>query len=77
MSVTVETYGTGKYSNEELTDAVNKVFDLRPAAIIESLGLCRPIYAPLSAYGHMGREDLGVSWEKTDRVDALKAALAK
>ena len=77
VSVTVETYGTGKYSNEELTDAVNKVFDLRPAAIIESLGLCRPIYAPLSAYGHMGREDLGVSWEKTDRVDALKAALAK
>ena len=77
VSVTVETYGTGKYSNEELTDAVNKVFDLRPAAIIESLGLRRPIYAPLSAYGHMGREDLGVSWEKTDRVDALKAALAK
>ena len=77
VSVTIETYGTGKYSNEELTDAVNKVFDLRPAAIIESLGLRRPIYAPLSAYGHMGREDLGVSWEKTDRVDALKAALAK
>lgn len=75
VSVTVETYGTGKYSNEELTDAVNKVFDLRPAAIIESLGLRRPIYAPLSAYGHMGREDLGVSWEKTDRVDALKAAV--
>ena len=75
VSVLVETFGTGKVSDEKLEEAVNKVFDLRPTAIIRDLGLRKPIYRPLSAYGHMGREDLGVQWEKTDRVDALKAAV--
>ena len=58
-----------------LEAAVEKVFDLRPTAIIRDLDLRKPIYRQLAAYGHMGREDLGVTWEKTDRVDALKAAL--
>ena len=75
VSVLVETFGTGKVADEKLEEAVNKVFDLRPTAIIRDLDLRKPIYRPLSAYGHMGREDLGVAWEKTDRVDALKAAL--
>ncbi len=71
VSVTVDTYGTGIVSDEELAAAVNKVFDLRPAAIIEKLDLRRPIYAPLAAYGHMGREDLDAPWERTDMTDAL------
>ena len=75
VSVLVETFGTGKVSEDKLEEAVNKVFDLRPTAIIRDLDLRKPIYRPLSAYGHMGREDLGVKWEQTDRVDALKAAL--
>ena len=75
VSVLVETFGTGKVSDDKLEEAVNKVFDLRPTAIIRDLDLRKPIYRPLSAYGHMGREDLGVAWEKTDRVDALKATL--
>ena len=75
VSVLVETFGTGKVSDQKLEEAVNKVFDLRPTAIIRDLDLRKPIYRPLTAYGHMGREDLGVSWEKTDRVDALRAAL--
>ena len=75
VSVLIETFGTGKVSDEKLEEAVNKVFDLRPTAIIRDLDLRKPIYRPLSAYGHMGREDLGVQWEKTDRVDALKAAV--
>ena len=75
VSVMVETFGTGKVSDERLEKAVRKVFDLRPSAIIRDLDLRKPIYRQLAAYGHMGREDLGVSWEKTDRVDALKAAL--
>ncbi len=77
VSVLVETFGTGVVSDSELSDAVNKVFDLRPTAIIRDLDLRRPIYRQTAAYGHMGREDLGVSWEKTDRVEALKAALGK
>ena len=56
---------------------MEQVFDLRPAALIETLGLRRPIYRQLAAYGHMGREDLGVAWEKTDRVEALKKALKR
>lgn len=76
VSVLVETFGTGKVGDDKLEEAVNKVFDLRPTAIIRDLDLRKPIYRPLSAYGHMGREDLGVAWEKTDRVEALKAALA-
>ena len=75
VSVLVETFGTGVVSDVALEEAVNKVFDLRPTAIIRDLGLRAPIYRQLAAYGHMGREDLGVKWEITDRTDALKAAL--
>ncbi len=74
VSVMVETFGTGKLSDDKLSEIVNKVFDLRPAAIIDYLKLARPIYRQLAAYGHMGRTDLDVQWEKTDKVDALKAA---
>ena len=75
VSVLVETFGTGVVSDDQLEAAVEKVFDLRPTAIIRDLDLQKPIYRQLAAYGHMGREDLGVSWENTDRVDALKKAL--
>ena len=75
VSVRVDTFGTGTVSDARLEEAVEKVFDLRPAAIIRSLDLRKPIYRRLTAYGHFGREELGVAWEKTDRVDALKAAL--
>ena len=77
VSILVDTFGTGTVSDDKLEAAVRKVFDLRPAAIIRDLDLRKPIYRQLAAYGHMGREDLGVSWEKTDRVDALKAAVAE
>ena len=75
VSVMVDTYGTGKVSDEKLAEAVNKVFDLRPTAIIRDLDLTKPIYRKLAAYGHMGRTDLGVRWEDTDRVDALLEAV--
>ena len=75
VSVLVETFGTGKVSDERLSAAVQQVFDLRPTAIIRDLDLRRPIYRQLAAYGHMGREELGVRWEQTDRVDALRKAL--
>ena len=75
VSLMVDTFGTGKVSDEKLARAVGRVFDLRPAAIIELLGLRDMKYLPLSAYGHMGREDLGVSWEKTDKVEALLDAV--
>lgn len=76
VSVLVETFGTGKVSDAEgLNDAVNKVFDLRPTAIIRDLDLRKPIYRKLAAYGHMGRVELGVKWEDTDRVDALLEAV--
>ncbi len=74
VSILVDTFGTGTVSDHVLEDAVRKTFDLRPTAIIRDLDLQKPIYRKLAAYGHMGREDLGVSWEKTDRVEALKAA---
>ena len=74
VSIMVETFGTGTVADEKLEAAVEKVFDLRPAAIIRDLDLRKPIYRPLAAYGHMGREDLGVKWEATDRTEALKAA---
>ena len=77
VSVMVDTFGTGVVADDALEAAVEKVFDLRPTAIIRDLDLRKPIYRQLAAYGHMGREDLGVSWEKTDRVEALKAALGK
>ncbi len=75
VSVMIDTYGTGKYSDEQLAEAVSKVFDLRPSAIIRDLELRKPQYKKLAAYGHIGREDLGVAWEKTDRVQALLDAL--
>ena len=76
VSIFVDTFGTGVVEDAKLEAAVEKVFDLRPAAIIRDLDLRKPIYRPLAAYGHMGREDLGVKWESTDRVDELKAAAA-
>ncbi len=75
VSLLVETFGTAKVNEDKLVEAVNKVFDLRPAAIIETLDLRKPIYRNLAAYGQMGREDLGVTWEKTDKVDALLTAV--
>ena len=71
----VNSFGTGVVSDEKLAEAVRKVFDLRPAAIIKALDLRKPIYRQLAAYGHMGREDLGVKWEETNMVDALLAAV--
>lgn len=75
VSVFVDSFGTGKVSDEKLSEAVVKVFDLRPSAIIETLDLRKPQYRKLAAYGHMGREDLGVAWEKTDKVSALLEAV--
>ena len=75
VSVLVETFGTGIVPDTQIEQAVRKVFDFRPASIIRDLELRRPIYRKLAAYGHMGREDLGVRWEDTDRVDVLRAAL--
>lgn len=72
VSIMVDTFGTGKKSDDEISEIVNKVFDLRPYAIIKALDLKKPIYEKVAAYGHMGREDLGVSWEKTDKVDEIK-----
>ncbi len=74
VSVLVDTFGTGTVSDEKIANAVNSVFDFRPAAIIDALQLRRPIYRQLAAYGHVGREDLDVVWERTDKVDALLAA---
>ena len=75
ISINVNTFGTGTVADEVLEKAVEKVFDLRPTQIIKTLDLRRPIYRNLAAYGHMGREDLGVNWEKTDKVEALLAAV--
>ena len=75
VSVMVDSFGTGTVSDEILAKAVEQVFDLRPAAIIQRLDLRRPIYRQLAAYGHMGREDLSVAWEKTDRTEELKQAV--
>ena len=77
VSIMVDTFGTGTVADEKIVQAVEKVFDLTPAAIIRDLDLRKPIYRQLAAYGHMGREDLGVKWENTDRMDALKAAVAE
>lgn len=76
VSILVDTFGTGKVSEDKLSEAVEKIFDLRPTAIIEMLDLRKPQYRKLAAYGHMGREELGVAWEKTDRAEQLKSALA-
>ncbi len=75
VSVMVDTFGTGTVSDEKIAEAVNQVFDLRPEAIIRKLDLRRPIYRQTSSYGHMGRTDIDVNWEKTDMVDALLSAV--
>ena len=77
VSIMVDTFGTGVVDDDKIEAAVEKVFDLTPAAIIRDLDLRKPIYRKLAAYGHMGREDLGVRWENTDRAEALKAAVAQ
>ena len=75
VSVLIDTYGTGTISDNEISDAVSKVFDLRPAAIIDTLDLRRPIYHDIAAYGHIGRTDLDLPWERTDKTQALKAVI--
>ena len=77
VSVRVDTFGTGVVDDERIAQAVQKVFDFRPAAIIETLGLRKPIYRQTAAYGHFGRHDLDLPWERLDRVDALKAVIGK
>ena len=72
VSILVNTYGTGVYSDERIADIVRQEFDLRPAAIIRDLDLRRPIYKQTAAYGHFGRPDLDLPWEKTDKVDQLR-----
>jgi len=74
VSVNVETFDTGKIADEKIAALVKETFDLRPGAIIGDLNLRRPIYRNIAAYGHFGRDDLDLSWEKTDKADALKAA---
>ena len=74
MSVLVDTFGTGKIDDAAISAAVNQVFDFRPAAIIDTLQLRRPIYRQLAAYGHIGREDLDIVWERTDKAEALRVA---
>ena len=76
VSVLVDTFGTGVLPEEELSKIVERHFDLRPAAIIRDLDLLRPIYEQTAAYGHFGRTDIDLPWEKTDRVEALKQYLA-
>lgn len=75
VSVMVDTFGTGTVSEEKIEKAIKEVFDLRPHSIIKRLDLRKPIYRELASYGHMGREDLGVTWEKTDMAEALKKAV--
>jgi S-adenosylmethionine synthetase len=75
-SIAVETFGTGTKSEDELLRLIRRHFDLRPGAIIANMDLLRPMYRPTAAYGHFGRDDLGVPWEKTDKVEALRADAA-
>ena len=75
VSVAVDTFGTGKVSDEKIVEVINKVFDLRPAAIISDLDLRRPIYKKTAAYGHFGRNDPDFTWEKLSKVEEIKAAL--
>ena len=75
VSIMVDTFGTATVDEDKIEQAIEKVFDLRPHAIIKQLDLRKPIYKNLAAYGHMGREDLGVSWEKLDKVEELKAVI--
>jgi len=73
ISVSVETFDTNRIDSDKIHELVNKHFDLRPAAIIQDLDLRRPIYKPVAAYGHFGRDDLDLTWERTDKADALRA----
>jgi S-adenosylmethionine synthetase len=75
VSVLVDTFGTGKVEESKISEVVKKIFDLRPASIIETLDLRKPQYRKLASYGHMGREDLGVAWEKTDKAETIKKEL--
>ena len=75
VSVMIDTFGTGIVSDERISEAINMVFDLRPAAIIDAFDMRKPIYSSLSAYGHLGREELGVKWEQTDKTEALREAI--
>jgi S-adenosylmethionine synthetase len=75
-SISVQTFGTGKISEDRLTQLIRENFDLRPFGIIKMLDLIRPIYRPTAAYGHFGRDDLDLSWERTDKADALRGAAA-
>ena len=77
VSIMVDTFGTSEYSDEQIAKAVDQVFDSRPQSIIRELRLTETKYRPLAAYGHIGREDLGVSWEKTDKTEQLRAAIAE
>jgi S-adenosylmethionine synthetase len=74
LSVNVETFGTGKISDEKIAELINEHFDLRPGAIIQDLGLRKPIYRQLAAYGHFGRDDLDLPWEQTNKADLLREA---
>jgi S-adenosylmethionine synthetase len=74
LSINVETFGTGVIDDEKIAQLVDEQFDLRPGAIIRDLDLRRPIYRPVAAYGHFGRDDLDLPWERTNKVDDLKAA---
>ena len=75
-SISVRTFGTGKVADTRLTALIREHFDLTPFGILEMLDLLRPIYQPTAAYGHFGREDLGLSWERTDKAEALRGAAA-
>jgi len=77
VSISVDTFGTGTIPDHEIVAIVNELFDLSPAGIIKTLDLCRPIYRKLASYGHFGRSDLDLTWEKTDRVDDIKRLLKK
>ena len=77
LSVRVDTFGTSQFSDESIAELVNEVFDLRPFSIINKFNLKSPIYLQLAAYGHMGREDLGVFWEKLDKVEEIKKKICK
>ena len=75
VSIRIDTFGTGTVAESKLQEAVRQIFDLRPAGIIQMLDLKRPIYRQTAAYGHMGRTDIDLPWEKLDKVEALKAAV--
>ena len=76
VSISIDTFGTSKISDEKIVETINKIFDLRPAAIIRDLDLRRPIYKSTAAYGHFGRTDIDLPWEKLDKVDEIKKELS-